>query len=230
VISLLRYHTANLFRSHRWILPLIAYALLISVGGTSSHLAATSPAELARLDGQALASGFDWSAAILVPVVALLTRLMLTAEPGAARACVAVARGPGRAQLAALLVAFAGGLVLGLAGACYELAASGHQTALLLPFLAGLGKALICVLVGSAVGTLFNPPLIRHAAVALLSTIAAVVVALVSSISPAGAALRGNGATVQSAAWPTGVPLLAAFALVVISWGVSCWLAGRRAD
>jgi hypothetical protein len=230
VIALLRYQTASLFRSHRWILPLIAYALLISVGGTGSHSGATSAAELAKLDGQALASGLDWSAAILVPVVALLTRLMLTAEPGAARACVAVARGPGRAQLATLLVAFAGGLVLGLAGACYELATNGHQTALLLPFLAGLAKALICVLVGSAVGTLFNPPLIRHAAVALLSTIAAVVLALVSSISPASAALRGNGATVQSAAWPTGVPLLAAFALVVISWGASCWLAGRRAD
>lgn len=230
MIALLRYQTANLVKSHRWILPLIAYALLISVGGTSSHLAATSPAELARLEGQALASGFDWSAAILVPVVALLTRLMLTAEPGAARACVAVARGPGRAQVATLLVAFAGGLVLGLIGACYELATSAHHTALLVPFFAGLGKALICVLVGSAVGTLFNPPVIRHAAVALLSTIAAVVVALVSSISPASAALRGNGATVQSAAWPTGVPLLAAFALVVISWGASCWLAGRRAD
>jgi hypothetical protein len=230
VIALLRYQTANLFRSHRWILPLIAYALLISVGGTSSHPSAPSAAELARLEGQALASGFDWSAAILVPVVALLTRLMLTAEPGAARACVAVARGPSRAQLATLLVALAGGLVLGLAGACYELATNGHQTALLLPFLAGLGKALICVLVGSAVGTLFNPPLIRHAAAALLSTIAAVVIALVSSISPASAALHGNGATDQSAAWPTGVPLLAAFALVVISWGASCWLAGRRAD
>jgi hypothetical protein len=57
-----------------------------------------------------------------------------------------------------------------------------------------------------------------------------VVVALVSSVSPASAALRGNGATIQAAAWPAGVPLLAAFALVVVSWSVSCWLAGRRAD
>jgi hypothetical protein len=139
-----------------------------------------------------------------VPVIALLTRSMLTAEPGAARACVAVARGPARAQLATLLVAFAGGLVLGLAGAGYELATNGHHTAQLMSFLAGLGKALVCVLVGSAVGTLFNPPLIRHAAAALLSTMGAVVVALVSSVSPASAALRGNGATVQAAAWPAG--------------------------
>ena len=179
---------------------------------------------------QTPADGLAWSAALLVPVVALLTRSMLTAEPAAARACVAAARGPARAQLAALIIAFAAGLVLGLAGAAYELVTSGHQTALLIPLAAGLGKALVCVLVGSAVGTLFNPPLIRHQAAAMLSTSAAVVIALVSGISPASAALRGNGASIQSAAWPAGVPLLAAFGLAAASWAVSCWLAGRRAD
>jgi hypothetical protein len=225
VIALLRYQSANLLRSHRWILPLIAYALLISVGGTGS-----GPQATAFMRARALADGLDWSAAVLVPVVALLTRSMLTAEPSAARACVAAARGPARAQLATLIAAFAGGAVLGLAGAAYELATCGHKTALLVPLAEGLGKALVCALVGSAVGTLFNPPLIRHPAAALLSTIAAVVVALVSSVSPASAALRGNGATIQAAAWPAGVPLLAAFALVVVSWSVSCWLAGRRAD
>jgi hypothetical protein len=224
MIALLRYQTANLFRSHRWIFPLIAYALLISVGGAGSGEAGT-PA----LRAQALAAGLDWSAAILVPVVALVTRSMLTAEPAAARACVSAATGPARAQLATLLTAFAGGAVLCLAGACYELLTLGHNTALLVPVVAGLGKALICALVGSAVGTLFNPPLIRHPAAALLSTSAAVVIALVSSVSPANAAMHGNGAAVQSAAWPAGVPLAAAFALVVASWTASCWLAGRRA-
>jgi hypothetical protein len=227
VIALLRYQSANLIRSHRWIFPLITYALLISVGGAGSG---GQGAAAAALRAQALASGLDWSAAILVPVLALLTRSMLTAEPAAARACVAVARGPARAQLATLLTAFACGAVLGLVGGCYELITLGHKTALLVPLAAGLGKALVCALVGSAVGTLFNPPLIRHPAAALLSTIAAVVVALVSSVSPASAALHGNAATIQSAAWPAGVPLLAALALAAASWGVSCWLAGRRAD
>jgi hypothetical protein len=217
VIALLRYQSANLFRSHRWILPLIAYALLISAGGAGSGK-------------QALADGLAWSAAILVPVVALLTRSMLTAEPAAARACVSAARGPARPQLAALMTAFAVGVVLGLAGAGYELVISGHKSALAIPLAAGLGKALVCALVGSAVGTLFNPPLIRHPAAALLATIAAVVLALVSSVSPASAALRGNGGAIQSAAWPAGVPLLVAFALAAASWAVSCWLAGRRAD
>ena len=115
MIALLRYQAANLFRSHRWILPLITYALLISVGAADSGQQTTS-IERAR----ALADGLDWSAAILLPVVAMLTRSMLTAEPAAARACVSAARGPGRAQLAALITAFAAGAVLGLAGAGYD--------------------------------------------------------------------------------------------------------------
>jgi hypothetical protein len=217
VIAVMRYQAVNLFRSHRWIFPVITYALLLFVGGTGSGR-------------RALIDGLAWSAALLVPVVALLTRSMLTAEPAAARACVAAARGPGRAQLATLLTAFAAGAVLGLAGAAYELVTVGHKTTLLTPLVSGLGQALACALVGAAVGTLFNRPLIRHPAAALLATIAAVVAALVSSVSPANAALRGGDAAIQARAWPAGVPLLAAFALAVASWTVSCWLAGRRAD
>lgn len=217
MIALLRYQCGLLFRSHRWVFPLIVYAALISVGGAGSG-------------GQSLSEGLDWSAAILVPVVALLTRSMLTAEPGAARACVAVVSGPARAQLATLITAFAAGVLAGLAGAGYELLTSGHQTGLLGPLVAGLGTALVCVLVGSAVGALFNPPLIRHPAVALLCTIGAVVVAWVSGISPASAALHSSSAAVQSAAWPAGVPLAAAAALAAVAWVVSCWLAGRRGE
>jgi len=226
MIALLRYQAANLFRSHRWILPLILFVVLISVGGIGSG----GESLPAHLRAEILADGLDWSAGILVPVVALLTRSMLTAEPAASRACVSAATGPVRAQLATLFVALAGGALLGVVGACYELVTAGRETALLVPFLAGLGKALTCVLVGSAVGTLFNPPVVRHQAAALLSTIAAVVVAWVSSISPANAALHGSGATIQSAPWPTGVPVLVAFALVAGSWAVSCWLAARRGD
>ena len=86
VTALLRYQTAILLRSHRWIFPLIAYGLLIAVGAAGSS---------------SLAETLDWSGAMLVPVVAFLTRAMLTAEPDAARACVcAAAGGPVRAQLA----------------------------------------------------------------------------------------------------------------------------------
>jgi hypothetical protein len=223
VTALLRYQAGILFRSYRWVFPLITYVVLISVAGVGQT--------------QSLGDGLDWSAAMLVPVVALLTRSMLTAEPGAARACVAAAAGPRRAQLAVLTTALAGGLVLALAGAGYELLTSASWVSRALksgPGLVarslgdGLVTALVCVCVGSAIGTLCNAPVIRHQALALLSTIAAVVLGLVSSISPASAALRGSGATVQAASWPAGVPLLAAVILLAVSWLVSALLAARR--
>jgi hypothetical protein len=37
MIALLRYQTAILLRSHRWIFPLIGYALLIGVGAAGSR-------------------------------------------------------------------------------------------------------------------------------------------------------------------------------------------------
>jgi len=69
VIALLRYQTAILLRSHRWIFPLIAYGLLVLT------VAAEGSAPLAE--------GLDWNAAMLVPIVAFLTRSTLTAEPDA---------------------------------------------------------------------------------------------------------------------------------------------------
>jgi hypothetical protein len=219
--ALLRYQFAVLFRSHRWVFPLVTFVLLISVGGVGQT--------------QPLSTGLDWAAAILVPVVALLTRSMLTAEPEAARACVSAAAGPVRAHLAVLSTALVGGAALALIAAGYEMVTSGglrflhsHPGLAMSSLAAGLGKALICIFVGSAVGALCNRPVIRHQTVALLSTIAAVVVGLLSSVSPANAALSGNGAAVQSAAWPVGVPFLAAASLVVLAWVLSAWLAARR--
>jgi len=223
VRALLRYQSGLLLRSHRWVFPLITYVLLISVAGVGQK--------------QPLSSGLAWIAAMLVPVVALLTRAMLTAEPEAARACVAAAAGPVRAHLAVLSAALGGGLVLSLAGAGYEMLTTGnvghlltqHPGQLGTTLAAGMGTALICIFVGSAIGALFNRPVIRHQTVALLSTISAVVLGLLSGVSPANAALRGDGATVQSAAWPAGVPFAAAVVLLAVSWLVSASLAARRA-
>jgi hypothetical protein len=220
--ALLRYQAGILFRSHRWIFPLILYVLLISVGGVGG----TEP----------LGVGLDWSAAMRLPTVALLTRSMLTAEPDEARACVAAATGPVRTHLSVLITALAGGIILAVVGIGYEIFTSGnvahlwsgHPGQLVTTLGAGLGKALICIFVGSAVAALCNRPVIRHQTIALLSTVAAVVVGLLSSVSPANAALRGNGAAIQAPAWPAGVPLLAAAALLGAAWLVSAWLAARR--
>src|SRR5437588_158587 len=74
--ALLRYQAALLLRSNRWIFPLVAYGALIAVGAAGS-----TP----------LAEGLDWSAAMLLPVSAFLTRSMLTAEPDASWAGVSPA-------------------------------------------------------------------------------------------------------------------------------------------
>lgn len=155
--ALLRYQAAIFLRSYRWIFPVILYGLLLSVGFSG---------------GTPLAQGLDWIGAILVPVVALITRSMLTAEPPAARACVAAAAGPKRAQFATLLVA------------------------------AGAG-------------------------VALLSTVAVVILAVASDVSPAGAALRGGGPAAQAPGWPV-LPLLSATVLLVVTWTASMLVAARR--
>jgi hypothetical protein len=232
VSALLRYQAAILLRSHRWIFPLIAYGLLIAVGAAGST---------------SLSETLDWSAAILVPIVAFLTRAMLTAEPDAARACVAASAGTVKAQLAALLVALGGGALLGIAGICYGLLSA--QSATTVPqgglfakltavadhpgiVVAGLFTALVCLLVGSAVGALFNPPLLRHPGAAMLATLAAAVFGLASDVSPAGAALRSTGqgqsASPIAAHWPGSFPVIAALCLVAVTWGASIFAATRR--
>jgi hypothetical protein len=213
--ALIRYQAAVLLRAHRWVGPLVLYATLLTFIG----------------DNQPLREGLNWSAAILVPAVAWLTRSALTVEPAPARACVAAAGGPRRAHLAALVTAFGGGVILAVAGAGYELARCERPAglgALVGALAAGLVTAAVCLLVGSAVGTLCNPPLVRHPAIALLATIGSVVIALVADVSPANAALRGAGSVSTAPAWLTGLPLLVALALVAASWLVSTLVAARR--
>ena len=102
MVYLIRYQAALLVRSHRWVAPSLVYAVLVVMVSSA---------------GEPLSDGLDWSAAMLVPAVAWLTRSMLTVEPGAARACVSAASGPCRAHLAALVVALTSGIVFALGGA-----------------------------------------------------------------------------------------------------------------
>jgi hypothetical protein len=231
VTALLRYQTAILFRSHRWIFPLIAYTLLIAVGTAGST---------------SLAETLDWSGAMLVPVVAFLTRAMLTAEPDAARACVSAAAGPVRAQFATLIVPLGAGAVLGLAATVIgvltaEPAAKVPQGGLPGKVTAaadhpgivagGLLIALVCVAVGSAAGALCNPPLLRHPAAAMLSTLAAIILALAADVSPANAAISHTTAQAASpvaANWPGPGSLIGAVVLLAVTWGVSLLVATRR--
>jgi len=222
MIALLRYQWAILLRSYRWLFPLLIYLFLVVAG------AAGAPPPLAQ--------GLGWSAAVLVPSVAVLTRSMLTAEPDAVRACVSAATDPVRAQFATLLTALAGGAVLAVGGAIFEVimdvppSGSSRAGALLDPgvLLAGLAVALVCLLAGSAVGALCNPPLLRHPGMAILSTIGAVVFALAASVSPANAALRTSGISGHLVRWPSPLTFVAALALVVVTWTASILAAAYR--
>jgi hypothetical protein len=215
VTALVRYQTGLLLRSHRWVAPLAVYAVFGWFAGASAPLG----------------SALGWTAAALVPVVAWLARLMLTAEPPEARACIAAAAGPRRAQLAALITVFSGGLVIGLAGMAYDLAGDrplGGPAGYARTVAVGLVAMVVCVSIGSAIGALCNPPVVRAVAGALLGTAGVVIVALVSSVSPANAAIRAADAQPHSSAWSATTPLIAAVGLLALSWTVSAVLAARR--
>lgn len=227
-IALTRYQVALLLRSHRWIPPAVLYLLgVIGLGGGG------------QAHGAGLAQGLSWSALMLVPCAAWLTRAALTAEPRPARACAAAAGGPRRAQLAALVAALGIGACFAIVGVGWALAINGVITsgppanafeagATASTLFGGLGAALICLLVGSAAGAAFNPPVILRPAPAMLGTCASVVFALTWSDSPANAAVRSAGYGVRSTSWPPGVPLLVAIALLAITWTISAYFAARR--
>jgi hypothetical protein len=97
--------------------------------------------------------------------------------------------------------------------------------------LAGLLIALVCLLVGSAAGALCNPPLLRHPAAAMLSTLAATILALAAGVSPASAAIShttAQAATPLAANWPGTGSVLGAACLLAVTWGVSVIAATRR--
>ncbi|MDV9191857.1 ABC transporter, partial [Streptomyces sp. SR27] len=86
--ALLRYQSGLLFRSQRWLAPLLLYAVFIGVGVQA---------------GEPVLGALGFTAAALLPVSAWSVRICLTQEPPAARTVVAAAAGRGRAHLAALL-------------------------------------------------------------------------------------------------------------------------------
>jgi len=229
LIAISRYHLSLLLRSHRWIPAAVVYIIgVVGLGGVGGS---------ATGHGSALAQDLSWSALMLVPCAAWLSRAVLTAEPAAARDCVAAAGGPRRAQLAALIAAGAFAAGFGVVGVTWELITSGVErapstnTVLIGATFGAVGhgllSALICLLVGSAIGALCNPPVIRRPAASMLTSTGAVVLALVWSVSPANAAVRsGYGET--SSSWPAGLPVIAAIALLTVAWSISALVAARR--
>jgi hypothetical protein len=87
-----------------------------------------------------------------------------------------------------------------------------------------------CLLIGSAIGALCNPPLIRHRGYAMMSTAAVAIAAIAASGSPANAAIRATSTGPGGAFHLPVVPLVIAVVLVTASWAASVLTAPRRAS
>ncbi|MFC1433255.1 ABC transporter [Streptacidiphilus sp. N1-3] len=217
--DLIRYQLGLLLRSQRWLPPVLLFAMLIVAG---------------QFGGQQYGDSLGWCAGMLVPCTGWLTRTVLTGEPGAARACVAAASGPRRAQLAALCAALVCGAVLAVLAGVFEWTLSSPPLGVPNPPLAAIARdggtaVLIGLLAGTALGALCAPPLLNRPATAVLSLAAASLVLLVAPGSPVNSAIR-DAFTSDSADAATrfpALPLVGAVVLLAVAWAVAVRAAER---
>ncbi|MFI6490997.1 ABC transporter [Streptomyces sp. NPDC050564] len=219
--ALLRYQTALLLRSQRWLPPFILYAAFLAIGVQS---------------GQPVLDSLGYSAAAVLPVAAWLVRICATNEPPAARSCVGAAVGAGRAHLACLTVALAAAVLLGAAATLIVTVISDptstdhhKRVPVLAAAGAGLLAALVCALLGTAVGALTTWPLLRSPGRAVPAMLLAALLALVVTGSPAHAALTDLITGSQAGTVPAPLlPLAAAVLLTAAAIAAACALTSRR--
>lgn len=219
--ALLRYQTALLLRSQRWLAPVVLYAAFLAVGVQG---------------GQPVLDSLAYAAAALLPVGAWLVRICVTNEPPAARDCAAAAGGARRAHLACLLTAFLAAAVLGTAAvvavaAMSDAASTDHQTAVARGPAAGAGllAMLVSALLGTAVGALTSRPLLRSPGRAVPALLFGVLIALVTAGSPARVALTELVSGSRDGVVPVPVgAFVGALAVAVLAAGVACGVSSRR--
>ncbi|MGC9538801.1 ABC transporter [Streptomyces sp. UG1] len=221
MLALIGYQADLLVRSQRWPPPFILYVAFLGIGVQS---------------GQPILDSLGYTAAALLPVAAWLVRICVTNEPPAARSCVSAAAGPGRAHLAALLVALGTAVALGTVATVVvtlisDPASADHQTRVprLPAGAAGLLAALACALLGTAVGALTTWPLLRSTGRAVPAMLLAALLSVVVTGSPAQAAVSGLVTGSRSGTVPLPVlPLAAAALLTAAAIAVACALPSRR--
>ncbi|SEG09029.1 ABC-type multidrug transport system, ATPase component [Actinacidiphila yanglinensis] len=210
--ALVRYQSDLMLRSHRWLPPLLLYGAVMGIGVAG---------------GQPLLGSLGYAGALLLPVAAWLVRVCATGEPGAARACTASAVGPGRAHLGALLAALAASTLLALAGTGVVAVVSGAHTddlTVAVPVgpavLAGLMAAAVSVLLGTAVGALTNPPLLPGTGWSVLVTGFFAGAVLLTTGSPAQAAVTSlvHGSQTGAVHYPVVALVGATCAAVAALW------------
>ncbi|MCX5340027.1 ABC transporter [Streptomyces atratus] len=219
--ALLRYQTALLIRSQRWLAPVLLYAAFLGIGVQS---------------GQPVLDSLGYAAAGLLPVTAWLVQLCVNQEPPAARTVTAAVAGSPRVHLASLLAALGCAGLLGAAATLIVLLISKPASAdnavrvpLLPAGLAGLLAAVCCVLLGAAVGALCTRPLLHRRGWSVATTVLAALLALVTSGSPANHAVTGlvTGSRTGTVHVPL-LPLVAAAALAVAVAALACKLTSLR--
>ncbi|MFC8131678.1 ABC transporter [Streptomyces sp. NPDC057302] len=219
--ALVHYQSALLLRSQRWLAPVILYAAFLAVGVQS---------------GQPILDSLAYAAAALLPVAAWLVRICATNEPPAARSCAAAAVGPWRAQLACLLSAVLATAVLGVVASVVvavisDPASTDHRTAVnrLAAVGAGLFAMLVSGLTGIALGAVTSRPLMRSPGRAIPVMLLASLLALVTTGSPAKAAMTALVTGSRDGVVPVPLlPVAGAAVLAVAAVGVSCGMASRR--
>ncbi|MEU5070793.1 ABC transporter [Streptomyces asoensis] len=220
--ALLRYQSALLVRSQRWLPPFLLYAVFLAVGVQA---------------GEPLLDSLGYTAAFLLPVAAWLVRICAGGEPPAARSVVAAAAGPARAHLACVLVATGTAAAFGTAATVVvtlvsDPVGSDHRTRV--PVLgaagAGLLAVLTCALLGAAVGALTAWPVLRSPGRGVPALLLAVLLALVGTGSPAQAAVSGLvGGSRSATVRPPVLPLVAAALVCAAATALACVLTSRRA-
>ncbi|MEJ8650943.1 ABC transporter [Streptomyces sp. MS1.AVA.3] len=221
MIALLRYQTALLVGSHRWLPPVVLYAAWLAIGVQS---------------GGPILDGFGYAAGGLLPAAVWLTRVCVTNEPPAARSCTATAAGPGRAHLAGVLTAACAALLLALLGTAWVVLLSDPRSTdlqvavpVLPAYVAGLLAALACLLMGTAIGALSNWPVLRSPGWSIPAGMVAALLLLVLSASPANAALSGlvTGSLHGTINTPW-LPLAATALIAAAATAAACALSSRR--
>ncbi|MEV7402425.1 ABC transporter [Streptomyces sp. NPDC091267] len=220
--ALLRYQAALLVRSQRWLAPVFLYLAFLAVGVRS---------------GQPVLDSLGYAAAGLLPVTAWLVHVCVNQEPPAARTVVAAAAGgQPRAHLASLLAALGCAGLLGAAATATVLlisepASTDHRVKVPLPSAgaAGLLATACCVLLGAAAGALCTRPLLHRRGWSMAATVLAVLLALVTTGSPANDAVTGlvTGSLTGTVRVPL-LPLLLAVVVAAAAGALACRLTSVR--
>ncbi|MGC0415719.1 ABC transporter [Embleya sp. AB8] len=220
ISAVVRYQAALLLRSYRWVPPVLLYAAVMAIGVAG---------------GDPLLSSFAWAAAAIMPTAVWLTRVAVTVEPAAARHTTSAAVGPGRAHLAALLVALGGSGLL--AAACTGALAAGtdrianhatHGVSRGEAIAAGAVAQLVTILAGVAIGALTNRPVLRRPAYAVPPAALATLAALITPGTPTARVLKvvTDAAGNDKVDLPT-LQLAITAGVFVVAVAATCRLAAR---